>query len=150
MSYDPTKEYSLDLVQDAVWAEITRNFVQPLIETGIPDAESVRRNPSGGVDPYIAIQFGDLQQAPTRNMGGVQNDDYYLPVYIQCLAPSAKLARRMSNKMTRVILGFQTRFSGQVRKRPGGGMFPVQSSTGATEAFISPASYAVTVQLSEV
>lgn len=150
MSYDPTKQFSLDMIQSDILQEITAQFTQKVYETGIPDQDSVIRNASQKVDPYLSIQFGDLQRIGGRVASGVEGDDYELPVYFQCIAPSASVARGLSNKLTRVILGYKTRFTGQTRKRPGGGMFPVQSSTGATDAFIAPSSYGIVVQLIEV
>lgn len=142
--------YSLDLVQDAIVEYLDVEIVQDKYETGVPDATQLVRSSSGSVLTYITYQFGDLQQAPTRSAAGTQNDDYYMPVYVQCISDTANNARRLSNRVTQKLLGFQTRFASQVYKRPGGGMFPVQSSIGATEAFIQPSSFAITVQLATV
>lgn len=121
-------------------------FAQPIVEQGIPDIETVLRNPSGQIDPYIAIQFGDLQQGRTYSFVGPRGDDYVMPLYFQCIAPKASIARGMYNKLMDVFLGEDFPWSGNVRKRAGGGMFTMTNSSSATEAYSFPASFGLLVQ----
>ena len=114
---------------------------QPVYETAVPDATTVKRDELGRIKHYVAVQFGDLLQIGTRNMASVVNDDYRLPIYIQSIGPTATDARRVANRVNRVLLGLSTPYGGQIRKRVGGGMFMLVSAQGA-EAYQMPASFA--------
>lgn len=135
-------------VQDAILAHLDTSVAQMVVEQAIPDAQSVLRGANGQVQVYVATQFGDLQRTYNgQAVAGVRHDDYELPVYIQVVAPQPKIARKLaSDKILDSMLGFSTAGTGEVRKRPGGGMWPILSSNGATEAYLFPSSYAVTVQ----
>lgn len=140
---------SLEAIQEDVLAKLKADIAQPVYETGIPDAQSVIRV-GGRVQPYVAVQFGDLQRGITRSMAGVRGDDYYTPVYLQAIAANARDARRIANKIIDVMLGYSPEYGGEIRSRPGGGQFYIQTSTGATEAFVSPVSFQLTVQILDV
>lgn len=122
----------------------------PLEEQGIPDADTVRKV-DGKIEPYIALQFGDLQRRVNgETFAGVRTFDYELPIYVQVCAAEPRLVRQISNGVVLdKLLGFSTRWTGEVRKRPGGAMWPITNSTGATEAYVFPSSYALTVQLND-
>lgn len=137
-SINQTQEEILELLRD--------EFAQPIVEQGIPDIQTVKRNTAGDVDPYIAIQFGDLQQGRATSMVGPRGDDYVLPIYVQCIAPEVGIARQLQNKILDVMLGAGFPWSGNVRKRPGGGMFTMTNSNSATEVYTFPASFGLTVQ----
>lgn len=132
--------------QTEILALLGTAFAQPIVEQGVPDIETVRRNPSGQIDPYIAIQFGDLQQGRTYSFVGPRGDDYVMPLYFQCIAPKAGIARDLYNKLLDVFLGEDFPWSGNVRKRAGGGMFTMTNSNSATEAYSFPASFGLLVQ----
>jgi hypothetical protein len=137
-------------IQDEIFAELEDALAIPVFEQAIPDANTVRKV-DGKVQPYLAIQFGDLQdRASGRGFTGVRSNDYELPIYVQVVAADPRTARRIaSGPVLDTLLGLSLDWTGEVRKRPGGGMFPVVNSNGATEAYLFPASLAVTVQLSE-
>lgn len=138
---------TINQTQEDILTLLDGAFVQPVVEQGIPDIYSVRRNAtSGQIEPYIAIQFGDLQQGRTYSMVGPRGDDYVLPIYFQCIAPTVKVARQLQNKVLDTMLGEGFPWSGNVRKRPGGGMFTMTNSNSATEAYTFPASFGLTVQ----
>ena len=137
-SISQTQEEILELLRD--------EFAQPIVEQGVPDISTVKRNLAGDIDPYIAIQFGDLQQGRATSMVGPRGDDYILPIYVQCIAPEVGIARELQNKILDVMLGAGFPWSGNVRKRPGGGMFTMTNSNSATEAYTFPASFGLTVQ----
>lgn len=141
--------YSLDDVQEDLLTHIRSSMAQPVHEVSIADTKTVVKNAAGKIQPYIALQFGDLQDGHTQAVAGVQGNDYYMHIYLQAVAADAVTARKMANKLVREVLGFSTRWTGQVRKKPGGSMFPIASSNGATEAYQFPVSFAVTVQLNE-
>ena len=133
-------------IQASILTYLDTQFAQPVVEQGIADSETVLRNAAGGIDPYIAIQFGDLQQGRTRSMIGARGDDYILPMYFQCIAPTPAIARGLQNKVMDVMLGKQFPWAGDVRKRPGGGMFSTTNSSSATEAYTMPSSFGLVVQ----
>lgn len=138
---------NLDSIQTAIFNYLDDQLAQPLVETGIPDATTVLRDTNGRVRNYVVIQFGDEVQRGTRNFAGTRNDDYEMPIYLQAISADPRISRQIANRIKDVFLGFSAPFTGEVRKRPGGAMFPVHSSTGAAEAFMFPASFAVTLQL---
>ncbi|QDK01307.1 tail terminator [Microbacterium phage WaterT] len=137
-SISQTQEEILELLRD--------EFAQPIVEQGVPDISTVKRNGVGDIDPYIAVQFGDLQQGRATSMVGPRGDDYILPIYVQCIAPEVGIARQLQNKILDVMLGAGFPWSGNVRKRPGGGMYTMTNSNSATEAYTFPASFGLTVQ----
>lgn len=137
---------TINQTQEEILGLLDAAFVQPIIEQGIPDIYTVRRNTAGSIEPYIAVQFGDLQQGRATAMAGSRNDDYILPIYFQCIAPSVKIARQLQNKLMDTLLGAEFPWSGSVRKRAGGGMFTMTNSNSATEAYTFPCSFGLTVQ----
>lgn len=133
-------------IQEAIISLLESSFAQPLVEQAVPDSKTVKRNSIGQIDPYIAYHFGDTQQGTATSMAGPRWDDYEMPIYTQVIAPDADIARRLGNKLRDVLLGREFTWTGSIRKRPGGGMFPLVASTGATEAYIMPASFGVLIQ----
>lgn len=138
---------SLDETTDAILDYLTNSFAQPVFEMGVPDTDTVPRNEVGAIYPLIAVQFGDIIPMGARNMATPRGDDYHIPIYIQFVAPRPKIARQLYNKGIDVFLGESFPFSGSVRKRVGGGMFTLNGSNGATEAYMYPASFALLTQL---
>lgn len=135
-------------VQDLILETLADRLTIPLVEQAIPDEDTVRKV-AGKIEPYAAIQFGDLQDRVSgRGFSGVRYDDYELPIYVQVVAAEPTRARKLaSGQVLDALLGFSQDWTGEVRKRPGGGMWPIVNSNGATEAYLSPSSWAVTVQL---
>lgn len=121
-----------------------------MVEQAIPDADTVRKV-GGKIEPYAALQFGDPQdRAEGRGFTGVRGNDYELPIYIQVVAAETTRARKLaSGQVLDVMLGFSQDWTGEVRKKSGGNMWPLVNSNGATEAYLYPSSWAVTVQLHE-
>lgn len=140
-----SSEFSLEIVQEEILALLDQ-FPQPYYEVGVPDSDTLVRI-DGQVDPYFAIQFGDIQATADHSMSDVYNDDYVMPIYIQAVAHDAKTARGLGNDLTRKLLGATLSYGGQIRKRPGMGMFTINASTGAVEAYQQPVSFGITVQL---
>lgn len=135
--------------QDAVLAHLKETIPQPVYEQAVPDAANLRKV-NGKLLPYVALQFGDLQRKAGGNtFAGVRTYDYELPIYVQVCAADPSTARRIaSGKVLDALLGLSGDGTGEVRKRPGGGMFPVVNSNAATEAYLFPSSWAVTLQIS--
>lgn len=138
---------TIGLTQEEMLSLIDAAFVQPVVEQGIPDINTVRRNTTTGkIEPYIAVQFGGLQQQGARSFVGPRGDDYVMPFYAQCIAPEAKTARQLQNKLMDVLLGAGFPWSGNVRQRSGGPLFPMTNSNSATEAYTAPSSFGLLVQ----
>lgn len=138
---------TIGITQGEMLDLLDAQFVQPVVEQGIPDINTVRRHETTGeIEPYIAVQFGDLQQGSSRSFVGPRGDDYIMPIYFQCIAPEAGTARGLQNKLVNVLLGEGFPWSGNVRKRPGGAMFPMTNSNSATEAYTAPSSFGLLVQ----
>lgn len=143
---------SLEEIQEFILAEMKAAMepAVPVWELFIPDTKTVKRNSYGQIYPYVAIQFGDIQQEGSRNMAGTRGDNFIMPVYAQSIGPTAQVARRVSNKFVDNVLGLSVPYGGQVRKRPGGGMYPLISSTGAQEAAVFPISLGIPLQILNV
>lgn len=133
-------------IADEILLYLDNALAQAVIEQAIPDSKTVKRNAVGAIDPYVAIQFGDIQQGQAFSFAGPRWDDYILPVYTQVVAPDPAIARRVGAKVRDVFLGASFPWTGSMRKRAGGAMFPIVSSSGATEAYIMPASFGVLIQ----
>lgn len=137
---------TIGATQEEILALLDTQFVQPIVEQGIPDIYTVRRNKTGAIEPYIAIQFGDLQNATGKSFIGPRGHDYDMPIYVQCIAPDPKIARQLQNKLVNALLGISFDWSGNMAKRAGGGMFPMTNSNSATEAYVSASSFGLPVQ----
>lgn len=136
---------TIGATQEEILALLDAQFVQPIVEQGIPDINTVLRH-NGQIVPYIAIQFGDLQNSTGKSFIGPRGHDYDMPIYVQCVAPDPKIARQLQNKLVNVLLGISFDWSGNMAKRPGGGMFPMTNSNSATEAYVSASSFGLPVQ----
>lgn len=137
---------TIEQTQEEILALIDSQFAQPVVEQGIVDIETVKRNPAGDVDPYVAIHFGMIQNGRGKSFIGPRGHDYVLPIYGQCIAPTPKIARQLQNKLVNVLLGEGFPWSGQIEQRPGGAIFPMTNSNSATEAYVSASSFGLLVQ----
>lgn len=138
-------------VQDEILATLQAAIPQPVVEQAIPDANTVRKV-NGQITPYLALQFGDLQFiASGQGFTGVRTNDYDLPIYVQVCAADPTIARKIaSGNVLSALLGLSFPWTGELRKRPGGGMWPIVNSNGATEAYLFPSSWATRVQIADV
>jgi hypothetical protein len=137
---------NVNSIQSDTLAYLDAQFTQKIIEQSLSDISLAPRNATGAIEPYIAVTWGDLQNGNTEGFTGPRSRDYILPIYIQCIAPKPEIARSLHNKVLDKMLGWGTTWSGQVRKRPGGGMFAVTNSNQATEAYAFPASFGLVLQ----
>lgn len=137
--------------QDEIIAWINSQLTIDLYEEGVPDAYTVRKV-NGKVEPYAAIQPG----MPQRRSGGtgfegVRFNDYTFPFQIQVIAADPVKARKIAcGQLFNAALGFSTSFTGEMEQRPGGQMFSITTSNGATEAYQYATSWGITVQLTEI
>lgn len=139
---------TVEEIQESIFELIESSFIQPVYEVAVPDSFSLERDPMGQVIDYIAVQFGDMQLSDRGSTSfiGPRYDDYQLPFYTQAVSANARTARRLANKMNNIMLGSDHPFSTNVRKRFGGGVWPVIGSNQATEAYLFPASFGVGFQ----
>ena len=135
-------------VQESVLALLRDNMAQRVEEIAIPEAETLIRNKHGKIDPYLAIQFGDMQTRymSGRSFIGPRYENHELPVYVQVVSPNPEIGRKLKNRVDDLLLGSEHPYSSLMRKRLGGGMWPVIGSNRATEAYIYPSSYGVNFQ----
>lgn len=133
-------------VQEAFLAALDAAMTEPIYETAIPDSQTAKRDSSGRVVPYIAIQFGDISDTGEMSFGGVRTADYAMPLYVQCVAPTPKRARVMANNVRNEMLGLDFEWTSEISKRAGGGVFNMVASNGATEAYVAASSFTVTFQ----
>lgn len=133
-------------IQDDILEFLDNAVPERVYEQAIPDDQTVLRDENGFMFPYVAVQFGDLQAGFSYSFAGPRGDDYILPIYIQAIAPEPRIARRLANRIRNALLGEDFKYAGSVRKRSGGGMFPLVTSNGATEAYLMPASFGLLVQ----
>lgn len=137
---------SIEQTQEEILTLMDASFVQPVVEQGIVDIDTVKRNLVGDVEPYIAIHFGMIQNGRGKSFVGPRGHDYILPIYVQGIAPDPTIARQMQNKIVDVLLGEGFPWSGQIEQRPGGAIFPMTNSNSATEAYVSASSFGLLVQ----
>lgn len=96
--------------------------------------------------PYVAYQFGDLIQSRASSFMGPRGHGYILPFSTQAVAAEASIARLIGNKITDILLGASVAHSGSIYKRPGGRLWPLVSSNGATEAYQMPSDFGIPIQ----
>lgn len=137
---------SLEEVQKDVSDRLITAFVEPVIEQSWPDPEKLPRDERGNIKPYISYQFGDLQAGRLKNMATNVGDDYELPLYVLATGPTPEIVRRLANKVVETLLGYSTEWTGQIRKRPGGNMWPIASSDNTVQAMVYPASFGIPIQ----
>lgn len=139
--------YSLDQTQEDIITHIKSSMAQPVYEVAIPEPDTVKRAPNGDLEPYIAFQFGDLADGYSETFAGAVSNDFWLPIYFQVVASQAALARGISNKLTKAMMGYSVDYGGQIRKRMGGGIFPLTNMDGSVSAYIVPSSFGAKIQL---
>lgn len=137
--------------QDEFINWISSQISIPVYEEGVPDADTVRKV-NGKVEPYAAIQPGMPQRlASGRGLTGVRDNDYSFPYQIQVIAANPTKARKIAcGELFNASLGFQSSFTGEMEQRPGGALYSITTSNGATEAYQYNTGWAVTVQLTEI
>lgn len=140
--------FSLDDIPDQFLTELRSQMgAIRLEEQAIPDIDTLIRDQAGRVEYYICVQIGDEQPQGGRSFIGPWGDDYVMPIYIQVVGPEPKNVRKVANKVKRVMLGWTSDYSSEVRKRATGRIFPLSNSDGATEAYVYPVSFGVPLQL---
>lgn len=137
-------------IQDKILKHLQDNMAQLVVEQAIEDAWTVKKV-DGFVKPYVAVNFGTPHARATgRTYSGVRTDDYDLIVQIQVIASKPEIARKLTyGKVWDLLLGFTTKWAGDIRQRPGGMVQAITTSNGATEAYLYASSFSLTFQMSE-
>lgn len=137
--------------QDEFIQWISERLPIPLYEEGIPDADTVRKV-NGKVVSYAAIQPGMPQRlASGRGFTGVRNNDYHMPFQIQVISANASEARKIAcGVLFDAALGYMRQYTGETDQRPGGQLFSITTSNGATEAYQYAVGFAFPLQLTEI
>lgn len=137
----------LEQIQEAVLTHLRSSLAAPVVEQAIVDIDNVVRTAAGDIDPYFAIQLSMPMQRGATSFMGPRGDDYVQVAYIQAIAPTPEIARKMSNKLWDAFLGMTFPWTGSVRQRSGGAFLPMVNSNNATEAYVMPSSFGVVIQL---
>lgn len=141
--------YTVDDIQDSILDYFRGGVPEPVYEQAIPNAHTLLRHQNGTVREYYSIQFGDLQRMENdgHSFMGPRHDNYELPIHIQAVSSSATVARKLGNRVNDLMLGSRHPYSGLIRKRFGGSAFPVVGSNYATEAYVTPAGFGLSIQV---
>lgn len=136
-------------IQDQILGHMNSSIPQRVIEQAIPDPQTVERDENGKIPYYVAVQFGDIQdRARGKTFSGSRHDDYDLIIYTQVIGIDPATVRRIaSGGVLDAMLGFEADWASYIRKRPGGGIWPITQSNEATEAYMFPGSWAITFQM---
>lgn len=143
--------FSIETIEDDILAALRSGF-EPAFQVYddyIPNNKTLRRSPTGEIEDYVVVQFGDIQPGSTYSMTGPWDDDYGMPVYVQAISSDPKFSRKLARKVVRVLLSKSWPWSGEMRKRPGFNMFAIDSSDASVEAYASPVFFTIPVQMSD-
>lgn len=140
---------TLTAIRAEIDAKLNDDFAQPIYDTGVPTSANLV-SVNGKLNPYIVRTYSDLGLSRTSSFAGARGDDYRQPVNIMFVAPTSAIAEALAVKAIDKFLGWSPQYAGEMTKRSGGGTFTVQSSEGATEAYVAMVSFNCTVQLLEV
>lgn len=138
-------------VIENVHAHLKASVTQPVYEQGVPDPTTLRRDPSGKVPYYIAVQYGTpWARAKGKTFASVRNDDYTLPIAVQVVGPDATIVRKIAlSGVLNALLGFSAPWTSQMEQRTGGSTLPMTQSTSATEAYVFPMGFGLTFQMDD-
>lgn len=138
-------------LQGQIIDHLRNSIPQDVYEQGIPDADTVKKI-DGTVVPYVAIQFGSLApRARGRTFVGVRTFDYDLAIQVQVVAAVPEIARTiMYGNVYDAMVGLKFPWIGQIEPDRIGGLFPIATSNGATEAYQVASGFRVTLQMADV
>lgn len=138
-------------VQDGILNHLRAQVPQRVVEQAVEDNQTVQKV-NGKVVPYVAIQFGSLSPRQRgRTFAGVRTFDHDLSIQVQVIAATQTIARKiMYDNVYNAIVGLSLPWTGEVYPDRIGGVFPIVTSNGATEAYQYASGFRVTLQLNEV
>lgn len=138
-------------VQDGILSHLRSEIPQEVYEQGVTDAQTVRKT-NGKIVPYVAIQFGSLSPRERgRGFTGVRTFDHDLSMQVQVVAADPTIARKiMYENVYDAMVGLSLPWTGEVYPDRIGGVFPIVTSNGATEAYQYASGFVVTLQMIDV
>lgn len=138
-------------VQDQVFEALDNAIPQKLVEQAIEDNQTVEKV-NGQVVPYVSIQFGTLSpRARGKTFVGVRTFDYDLSIQVQVIAANPTLARKiLFDNVYNALVGLKLPWIGEIEPDRIGGVFPIVTSNGATEAYQYASGFRVTLQMNDV
>lgn len=138
-------------VQDGILNHLRAQVTPQVHEQGVTDAQTVKKV-NGVLVPYIAIQFGSLSPRQRgRGFTGVRTFDHDLSMQVQVVASNPTIARKiMFEDVYDAMVGLSLPWTGEVYPDRIGGVFPIVTSNGATEAYQYASGFVVTLQMIDV
>lgn len=138
-------------VQDGILSHLRSGIPQEVYEQGITDAQTVKKV-NGVLVPYVAIQFGSLSpRSRGRGFTGVRTFDHDLSMQVQVVAADPTIARKiMYENVYDAMVGLSLPWTGEVYPDRIGGVFPIVTSNGSTEAYQYASGFVVTLQMIDV
>lgn len=136
-------------VISAVHNHLVSSIAQPVYRQGVPDADTVLRDPSGAVRYYVAVQYGTpWSRAAGKTFSGVRHDDYSLPIHVQVIGADAEIVERIAmDGVFNALLGFSAKWTSQMSQSTGGAIYPMTQSNQATEAYVFPMTFSLVFQM---
>lgn len=137
--------------QDGILNHLRSKIPQQVYEQGITDAQTVRKV-NGKVVPYVALQFGALSPRERgRGFTGARTFDHDLTIQVQAVAADPTIARKiMFESVYDAMVGLSLPWTGEVNPDRMGGVFPIVTSNGATEAYQYASGFRVTLQMIDI
>lgn len=138
-------------VQEAILNHLKTSLPQEVREQAIEDNQTVAKV-NGKVVPYVSLQFGALnRRSRGQTFVGVRTFDYDLVIQVQVIAATPEIARRiLHGAVSDALIGFSSEWTGEMSPDRIGGVFPIVTSNGATEAYQYASGFRITVQMADV
>jgi len=124
--------------QKATFDYLTANLDFDVVDTEVPDADSVRLV-SGVLVPYVVVRFGDaLANGQQMSFGGPVHDGYYSPMQVISVARSGLEALELGTKVNKLLIGYTPDAnSGPITKDFGGGSMAIKAPNSKPSFFVA-------------
>lgn len=124
--------------QKAIFDYLTANLDFDVVDTEVPDADSVRLV-SGVLVPYVVVRFGDaLANGQQMSFGGPVHDGYYSPMMALSVAPSGLESLELASKVNQLLIGYTPDAnSGPITKDFGGGSMSIKAPNSKPSFFVA-------------
>lgn len=113
-----------------------------VFETAVPDNVELARLPDGGILPYIVAKFATpMASSVGRSVGEhEQGQPHILTVTVFCIAADADTARKLTQKIRRLLVGQRPSLTAGEYQSRGGFSFP-QTESGSVPTRFEQAAY---------
>jgi hypothetical protein len=129
----------LDLyaTQQVISAHIKAEFPNYTVEEDDVIDDNYLLRLDNNVKPFIFLRWGQLERlANDASFGGVRHDEYVSSVDVAIIAPSANIARQISNMVYDKLIGWRVP-NGGVLTPGGGGTWAARDDNGKPHVYIS-------------